>query len=87
MKMTIPMHNQRTTEGSHEAKHQSTPLPAGVAGPDFTLKSTPDQTVIRWSYVSPVGIHPGADGILKALGSMAQRNPQVQHVAVQQSLK
>ena len=27
--------------------------------------------LIHWSYVSPVGINPGADGILKALGSMA----------------
>jgi peroxiredoxin len=26
--------------------------------------------VIRWSYVSPVGINPGADGILKALASL-----------------
>ena len=29
--------------------------------------------VIRWSYVSPVGINPGADGILKALEQNAQR--------------
>jgi peroxiredoxin len=29
--------------------------------------------VIRWSYVSPVGINPGADGILKALASMAKK--------------
>lgn len=28
--------------------------------------------IIRWSHVSPVGINPGADGILKALESMAQ---------------
>ncbi len=28
--------------------------------------------VIRWSHVSPVGINPGADGILKALESMAK---------------
>jgi len=28
--------------------------------------------VIRWSYVSPVGINPGADGILKALESMGK---------------
>ena len=28
--------------------------------------------VIRWSYVSPVGINPGADGILEALESMAK---------------
>jgi len=26
--------------------------------------------VIRWSYVSPVGINPGADGILRALESL-----------------
>jgi peroxiredoxin len=30
--------------------------------------------VIFWSYVSPVGINPGADGILKALTAMAERN-------------
>jgi peroxiredoxin (alkyl hydroperoxide reductase subunit C) len=23
--------------------------------------------IIRWSYVSPMGVNPGADGILKAL--------------------
>jgi peroxiredoxin len=26
---------------------------------------------IRWSYVSPIGVNPGADGILNALESMA----------------
>jgi len=31
------------------------------------------QGVIRWSYVSPVGINPGADGILRALESMQVR--------------
>jgi peroxiredoxin len=30
--------------------------------------------VIRWSYVSPVGINPGADGVLAALESL-QSNP------------
>jgi peroxiredoxin len=29
-----------------------------------------EQGVIRWSYVSPVGINPGADGILRALDSL-----------------
>ena len=29
--------------------------------------------VIRWSYVSPVGVNPGADGILTALESMGQQ--------------
>src|SRR4029077_3887508 len=28
--------------------------------------------IIRWSYVSPVGINPGAEGILKALEAMSQ---------------
>src|SRR5438309_8928199 len=28
--------------------------------------------VIRWSYVSPVGINPGADGILKALEGLSK---------------
>src|SRR5215831_11222498 len=30
--------------------------------------------VIRWSYVSPIGINPGAEGILKALESLAERS-------------
>jgi peroxiredoxin len=30
--------------------------------------------VIRWSYVSPVGINPGADGILRALESLEKPN-------------
>jgi peroxiredoxin len=28
--------------------------------------------IIRWSYVSPTGVNPGADGILTALEAMAQ---------------
>jgi len=29
--------------------------------------------VIRWSYVSPVGVNPGADGILRALEELNAR--------------
>jgi len=29
--------------------------------------------VIRWSYVSPVGVNPGADGILAALDTLAKK--------------
>jgi peroxiredoxin len=29
--------------------------------------------VVRWSYVSPVGVNPGADGILDALEKLAMR--------------
>jgi peroxiredoxin len=28
--------------------------------------------VVRWSYISPVGVNPGADGILRALESLGQ---------------
>ena len=33
------------------------------------------QGVIRWSYVSPMGINPGADGILDALDKLAGTTP------------
>jgi peroxiredoxin len=31
--------------------------------------------IIRWSYCSPVGVNPGADGILEALEAMAGEHP------------
>lgn len=30
------------------------------------------QGIVRWSYISPVGINPGADGILRALDALPQ---------------
>ncbi|HVU72819.1 MAG TPA: redoxin domain-containing protein [Mycobacteriales bacterium] len=30
--------------------------------------------VVDWSYVSPVGVNPGADGVLRALESLSQRD-------------
>ena len=30
--------------------------------------------IVRWSYVSPVGVNPGADGILRALESLDEGN-------------
>ena len=33
--------------------------------------------VIRWSYLSPLGVNPGADGIFKALESLEPRNQPV----------
>jgi len=32
-----------------------------------------DQGIIRWSYLSPVGINPGADGILEALEMITKK--------------
>ena len=31
--------------------------------------------VVRWSHVSPIGVNPGADGILRALEAMQQEQP------------
>jgi len=39
---------------------------------DRALFVIDSEGVIRWSYVSPVGINPGADGILRALESLVQ---------------
>ena len=32
-----------------------------------------DNGTIYWSYLSPVGVNPGADGILEALESLSKR--------------
>jgi peroxiredoxin (alkyl hydroperoxide reductase subunit C) len=32
--------------------------------------------IVRWSYVSPVGLNPGADGILSALEDMEKGGAQ-----------
>jgi peroxiredoxin len=31
--------------------------------------------IVRWSFVSPVGVNPGADGILRALESLGEGEP------------
>jgi len=31
--------------------------------------------IIRWSFVSPIGVNPGAEGILEALESLPRKNP------------
>src|SRR5260370_2479718 len=31
--------------------------------------------IVRWSYVSPIGVNPGADGILPALGGLSRAAP------------
>jgi alkyl hydroperoxide reductase subunit AhpC len=30
--------------------------------------------IVRWSYVSPVGVNPGADGILRALEALGKQD-------------
>ncbi len=44
------------------------------AGDGFTERALfviDGEGIIRWSYVSPVGVNPGADGILRALEALA----------------
>ena len=32
-----------------------------------------DEGIVRWSYVSPIGINPGADGILQVLSALSTK--------------
>jgi peroxiredoxin len=48
----------------HRAGHSERAL--FVIGPDG---------IIRWSYVSPEGVNPGADGVLRALDALAAKEP------------
>jgi AhpC/TSA family len=61
-------------------------LKPGIPAPNFTLHSAPDQsialsqfrghpTILAFYPVSPIGINPGAEGILKALESIAVSEP------------
>jgi peroxiredoxin len=36
-----------------------------------------EEGIIRWSYVSPIGVNPGADGILRALAALPQKQEAV----------
>jgi len=45
-------------------------LPEGVT--ERALFVIDREGVIRWSYVSPIGVNPGADGILEALEAIGQ---------------
>ena len=61
-------------------------LKPGIPAPNFTLHSDPDQsialsqfrghsTILAFYPVSPIGINSGAEGILKALESIAVSEP------------
>lgn len=45
MNLRIPVSNKSKIEQPHPRSNESSALPAGVTAPDFTLKSTPDQSV------------------------------------------
>src|SRR6185436_17043237 len=41
--------------------------------------------IIRWSYVSPLGVNPGADGILRALENLNDQQKEPQYASSNQS--
>jgi peroxiredoxin len=41
--------------------------------------------IIHWSYVSPLGVNPGADGILKALEELSNNEKEMQHATSAQA--
>src|SRR3954465_1459175 len=45
---------------------------AGDGTSERALFVIDSEGVVRWSYVSPVGVNPGADGILRALESLGK---------------
>jgi alkyl hydroperoxide reductase subunit AhpC len=54
----------------------------GVAGRGLFVLD--ESHTVRWSYLSPPGLNPGADGILSALESLDQEHHQVPHQEMQQ---
>src|SRR5438477_593895 len=63
-------HSPRPSRTAHPGRKSSLPLPPGTRAP-FVIDP---QGIIQWSYVSPPGVNPGADGILKALESLPTKN-------------
>jgi peroxiredoxin len=65
-----PISNRRArwprTYQVYRAKEGTTERALFVIGPDG---------IIRWSYVSPVGVNPDANGILRALESLGKEEP------------
>ena len=53
--------------------------PGGVA--ERALFVIDANGTVRWSYVSPMGVNPGADGILSALESLGNNAPERHHTS------
>jgi peroxiredoxin (alkyl hydroperoxide reductase subunit C) len=67
-KLTYPLLADFEPKGAVAREYGVYLAPAGTAG--RALFVVDESGVIRWSYVSPVGVNPGADGILTALESL-----------------
>jgi peroxiredoxin len=67
-KLQFPLLSDFEPKGEVARRYGVYRRPDGVAG--RALFVLDEQGIIRWSYLSPIGINPGADGILRALEQM-----------------
>lgn len=67
-KLRFPLLSDFEPKGQIARQYGVYYTPAGTS--ERALFVLDETSTIRWSYVSPIGVNPGADGILEALESM-----------------
>ena len=72
-KLTFPLLSDFEPKGEVSKKYGAYDWSAGESGRALFVVDA--KGIIWWSYLSPVGINPGADGILNALESLAHNGP------------
>jgi len=72
-KLTFPLLSDFEPKGSVSKEYGAYDRDAGESARALFLID--QKGVVRWSYLSPIGINPGADGILSALEALAQKMP------------
>jgi peroxiredoxin len=72
-KLTFPLLSDFEPKGSVSKEYGAYEWDAGESARALFLID--QKGVVSWSYLSPIGINPGADGILSALEALAQKTP------------
>ncbi len=72
-KLTFPLLSDFEPKGSVSKEYGAYEWDAGESA--RALFVIDQKGVVWWSYLSPIGINPGADGILNALEALAQKTP------------
>jgi peroxiredoxin len=72
-KFRFPLLSDFEPKGAVARKYGVYRDPSGVT--ERALFVVDPQGTIRWSYVSPIGVNPGADGILSALEGLGASKP------------
>jgi peroxiredoxin len=70
-KLKFPLLSDFESKGDIARRYGVYRLPDGVA--ERALFVIDNKGTIRWSYVSPIGVNPGADGILNALDDLKKQ--------------